>query len=521
MDLSIDGHSLTLEAIERVSRGATVGLAGHARPQIEAARAWIARLEQAGPDARVVYGINTGFGSLKSERFSVHDARRVSRNLIISHCSGTGVPFSEQVVRAATVLRANALAQGRSGVRPIVIETLLELLNRGVVPVVPSQGSLGASGDPAPLSHLAAVISRDPDIASDESSGEAWYQGERVSGAEAMRRAGLERLVLEAKEGLALNNGVQFMCAVSVLTLLEAERLLKLHDVSLAMHLDAACCVRTAFDPRIAGLRKYAGQRTVAGNVLSLLEGSTSTDSDPQRIQDAYSLRCSPQIAGAVRDGLKHVRAGLEIEVNSVTDNPLVFAEDDQVISGGNFHGDPVGLPVDYMKIVLTELGNLVERRVSRLMDRHLNHGLPPYLAARPGIDSGLMMASYTAAALASENKVLAHPASIDTIPTSENQEDIVSMGTHGARQAAEILGNVQKIVAIEFLCATQALHVRHKLSPHLHYGKGTQAAWECMRTQIQPLIRDRYVADDIAKSIELVKSGELLRAVTSVVNLA
>ncbi len=520
MEISVDGHSLTLEQVEQVSNGAHAKLASSARPQVEASRAWIARLEQAGANAPSVYGINTGFGSLKSERFSVGDARRVSRNLIISHCCGTGEPFSERVVRAATLLRANALAQGRSGARPVVIETLLELLNRHITPVVPSQGSLGASGDLAPLSHLAAVITRDPDIESDESSGEAWYQGKKVSGAEAMRRAGLDRLILEAKEGLALNNGVQFMCAVSTLTLLDAERLLKLHDIALAMHLDAACCVRTAFDVRIANLRKYSGHRTVAQNVLALLKGSTSADSDSTRIQDAYSLRCSPQIAGAVRDGLKHVRAGLEIEINSVTDNPLVFAEDDQVISGGNFHGDPVGLPVDYMKILLAELGNLSERRISRLMDRHLNYGLPPYLAAKPGIESGLMMVSYTAAALASENKVLAHPASVDTIPTSENQEDIVSMGTHGARQAAEILKNVQKIIAIELLCGAQALDVRNKISPDLKFGIGSMTAWQHIRKSIQPLERDRYLADDIAKSLDLVQSGELLNAVTNEVSL-
>ena len=520
MAISIDGLSLTLEQLERVSNGANATLADSARPQIEESRAWIARLEQAGANAPSVYGINTGFGSLKSERFSVSDARRVSRNLIISNCCGTGDPFPERVVRAATLLRANALAQGRSGARPVVIETLLELINRKVVPVVPSQGSLGASGDLAPLSHLAAVITRDPDVESDESSGEAWFGGECVSGAEAMRRAGIPRLILEAKEGLALNNGVQFMCALSCLTLLDAERLLKLHDVALAMHLDAACGVRTAFDVRIANLRKYSGHRTVAQNVLNLLEGSTCADSDPTRIQDAYSLRCSPQIAGAVRDGLKHVRAGLEIEINSVTDNPLVFAADDQVISGGNFHGDPVGLPVDYMKILLTELGNLSERRVSRLMDRHLNFGLPPYLANKPGIESGMMMASYTAAALASENKVLAHPASVDTIPTSENQEDIVSMGTHGARQAAEILKNVQKIIAIELLCGAQALDMRKKKSPDLNFGQGSESARSFIRNHIKPLERDRYLADDIAKSLELVQSGELLQAVEQTVPL-
>ncbi|NUO18346.1 histidine ammonia-lyase [bacterium] len=520
MVISVDGHSLTLELVEQVSNGAHVKLASTAVPQIEASRAWIARLEQAGANAPKVYGINTGFGSLKSEQFSVSDARRVSRNLIISHCSGTGEPFGERVVRAATLLRANALAQGRSGVRPIVIETLLEMLNRNVVPVVPSQGSLGASGDLAPLSHLAAVLSRDPNSDGDESSGAAWFNGEKLSGAAAMRKAGIPRLILEAKEGLALNNGVQFMSAVSALTLLDAERLTLLHDIALAMHLDSVCGVRTAFDSRIAGLRKYAGHQRVAQNVLRLLAGSTSVDSDPARIQDAYSLRCAPQIAGAVRDGLQHVRAGLEVEINSVTDNPLVFAHDNQVLSGGNFHGDPVGLRVDYMKVLLAELGNISERRISRLMDRHLNFGLPPYLAAKPGIESGLMMASYTAAALASENKVLAHPASVDSIPTSENQEDIVSMGTHGARQAAEILNNVQKIVAIELLCGAQALDVRRKQSPNLKFGVGSEAAWAKIRKHIRPLERDRYLADDIAESLELVRSGDLLREVQSAVEV-
>lgn len=468
-----------------------------------------------------MYGINTGFGSLKSERFSISEARLVSRNLIVSHSAGTGEPFAPAVTRSAMLLRANAMAPGHSGVRRIVVETLLAMLNKGVVPIVPSQGSLGASGDLAPLSHLALVLSRDPHREDgDANSGEAWFNGAAMSGRQAMAQAKIERLVLEAKEGLALNNGVQYMTALAVLAVLDAEALLKLHDIAVAMHVDAACGVRHAFDARIAAIRQYQGHAQVAQNVLDLLEDSSFADSDSLRIQDAYSIRCSPQIAGAVRDAVAHVRAGLEIEINSVTDNPLIFPDQDESLSGGNFHGDPVGLRVDYLKTVLTELGNLSERRINRLMDRNHNYGLPPYLSRHPGIESGMMMASYTAAALASENKVLAHPASVDSIPTSENQEDIVSMGTHGARQATEILRNVETIIAIELLCAAQALDLRTEKTSG-QFGRGTAIAHRIIREHIPTLEHDRQMSDDIASAVSLIRNGELLKAVEAEIELA
>lgn len=521
MDISVDGHSLTLEQVEQVAYGARAQFAESARAQVEASREWIASLERRGDAAPAVYGINTGFGSLKSTRFGIQEARQVSYNLIISHCCGTGAPFPHEVVRSAMLLRANSLANGYSGVRPLVIETLLGMLNQGVTPEVPSQGSLGASGDLSPLSHMALVMIQSPNGVAN-SSGHAWLNGERLSGEEAMRRAGLERIVLEAKEGLALNNGVQFMCALSVLTVLQAEQLVKLHDVALAMHLDAVRGAGAAFDERIAVLRRYTGHATTSRNVLALLDGSTCLNADAVRIQDAYSLRCAPQIAGAVRDGLRHVREGLEIEVNSVTDNPLIFAQNSESLSGGNFHGDPVGLRADYMKTLLAELGNLCERRVARLMDRNLNDGLGPYLMPTEyaGKNSGLMMASYTAAALASENKVLAHPASVDTIPTSENQEDIVSMGTHGARQAAQILSNVQRIIAIELLCGAQALDRRRALQPDAKFGIGSRCAHEVIRTVVPTWSGDRYLAADIDAVHGLVTSRKLLREVSSRVEL-
>jgi histidine ammonia-lyase len=473
----------------------------------------------AGESAPLVYGINTGFGSLKSERFSITEARLVSRNLIISHSAGTGAPFPPEVTRAAMLLRANAMAPGHSGVRVEVVNTLLEMLNRGVVPVVPSQGSLGASGDLAPLSHLALVLSRDPQEDRDNDSGEAWYNGMAMSGKQAMAQAGLTRLVLEAKEGLGLNNGVQFMTALAVLAVLNSEALLKLQDIAVAMQIEAVCGVRQAFDSRIANIRPHTGHALVSKNILTLLEGSEFADSDPERIQDAYSIRCSPQIAGAVRDGVAHVRRALEVEINSVTDNPLIFPDEDESLSGGNFHGDPIGLPVDYLKIVLTELGCLSERRINRLMDRNLNYFLTPYLSRHAGIESGLMMASYTAAALASENKVLAHPASIDSIPTSENQEDIVSMGTHGARQATEILHNVETIIAIELMCAAQAIDLRKEKSQG-KLGKGASIAHRVIREHVPTLEHDRRLSLDIEKTLGLVRSGELLRAVESEVTL-
>ncbi|MCB9366636.1 MAG: histidine ammonia-lyase [Calditrichaeota bacterium] len=521
MNISLDGHSLTLDAVERVAHGARATLTDDARKQMESSRAWIANLERRGDAAPAVYGINTGFGSLKSTVFSISEAKEVSYRLIVSHCCGTGAPFATEVVRAAMLLRANSLAQGFSGVRPVVVETLLEMLNRGVTPVVPSQGSLGASGDLSPLSHLALVMIKPPSGESPD-SGIAEYNSERLSGAEAMRRAGIERLELEAKEGLALNNGVQFMCGSALLTLQRAERLLKLQDAALAMHVDAIRGASAAFDARIAGLRKYSGHAVTAANVRGLLEGSSSADNDKGRIQDAYSIRCAPQIAGAVRDGLRHVREGLEIEINSVTDNPLIFAEDDQSLSGGNFHGDPVGLRVDYMKTLLTELGNLSERRINRFMDRTLNGGLGPYLLEdkHVGRHSGLMITSYTAAALTSENKVLAHPACVDTIPTSENQEDIVSMGTHGARHAAQILENVEHIVAIELLCAAQALDRRKQLHPVILFGKGSEAVHRAIRAVVPAWKEDHVMAGDIDTVHRLVSSGELLRQLESVVEL-
>ncbi len=520
MPVALDGHSLTLESVEKVGLGERVELATSAHKYIEQSWKWVEGLVRAGDQAPAVYGINTGFGSLKSERFSISEARRVSRNLILSHSAGVGDPLPGHIVRATMLLRANSLAQGYSGVRPVVVETLIAMLNRGVVPIVPAQGSLGASGDLAPLSHLALVVSMDSDDDREEDSGEAWLDGERMSGKHAMSKAGIARLVLEAKEGLALNNGVQVMTALAVHTLLGAERLCKIHDVALALHLEATCGVRTAFDSRIARLRPYDGQAQVARNLLMLIEGSSLVDSDRERIQDAYSIRCAPQIAGAVRDGSAHVRKQLTTELNSVTDNPLIFAEGGESLSGGNFHGDPVGLPVDYLKLLLCELGNLSERRVSRLMDRHLNHGLNPYLANRPGIESGMMIASYTASALVAESKVLAHPAAIDTIPTSENQEDIVSMGTHGARQSAEILANIETVLAIELVCAVRAIDLRLARVGRAKLGRGTQTAFEFLRKAIPALTKDRPLAGDIRIAQALVRDKSLLTEIETAVPL-
>ncbi len=520
MPVQVDGHSLTLESVSAVGKGDKALLTASAVEAMQRSWDYVSKLVSAGDSAPAVYGINTGFGSLKSERFSITEARRVSRNLILSHSAGVGEPLEEPVVRMTILLRANALAKGISGIRPVVVQTLIELLNRNVIPVIPAQGSLGASGDLAPLSHLALVLSKDPDDDREEDSGEAWFDGKRVSGKRAMELAGIERLILEAKEGLALNNGVQVMTAIAVQTLLGAQALCLTQDIALALHLEASCGVSSAFDGRIGLVRLYRGLENVSTNVRRLIAGSELVNSDPGRIQDAYSIRCAPQIAGAVRDGLFHVRQQLGTEINSVTDNPLIFALDGDSVSGGNFHGDPVGLPVDYMKILLCELGNLSERRISRLMDRHLNYGLAPYLARRPGVESGLMMASYTASALVAESKVLAHPASIDTIPTSENQEDIVSMGTHGARQAAEILRNIETVVAIELLCAAQAMDLRLEKAPNAKLGKGTRVAYDLIRSTVPALNRDRVIAGDIQAVLSLVRQGTLNQAVSDMVLL-
>ncbi|RMF27752.1 MAG: histidine ammonia-lyase [Chloroflexi bacterium] len=504
----LDGESLVLEDVIAVARGAPVALDPAARPRIErayqAVKAWV---EQ----GAVAYGITTGFGAFKDRLIPPDRVLELQRNLVRSHAAGVGRPMDEPTTRAMLLIRANTLAKGYSGVRPVLVETLIEMLNRGVHPLIPRQGSLGASGDLAPLAHLALVVMGE---------GEAIYRGEQMAGGEAMRRAGLTPLVLQAKEGLALVNGTAQMTAIGVMATYRAENLARAADIAGALSLEAMYGTPAAFDLRLHAVRPHPRQMDSARYLNRLLEGSTFTRPyDPYNIQDAYSLRCMPQVHGAVRDAIAYARWVLEIELNAATDNPLIFVDEEgraEIISGGNFHGEPVAIAMDYLTIALTELGNISERRVARLVDPSANGGLlPPFLTRHGGLESGFMLAQYTAAALCSENKALAHPASIDTIPTSANIEDHVSLGPVAARQARRVLEHVETIVGIELLCAAQAVDFRREaLGPAARLGRGTEAAYRLIRRRIPFLEQDTVLAPLIEKARELVVSGELVAAV-------
>jgi histidine ammonia-lyase len=452
-----------------------------------------------------IYGINTGFGLLANTSISAENVADLQRNLILSHSCGVGAPFSEEVVKAMMILRANALMKGHSGIRPEVIELLVELVNRGVTPLIPSQGSVGASGDLVPLAHMSAVLIGE---------GQAYYKGKLYSGAEALRLAGLQPVALEAKEGLALINGTQAMTAQGVIALYDSEVLLKTADIAASLTLEALCGIPAAFDERVHAVRAHQGQIAAAENLRRILAGSELVYSqDHGRIQDAYSLRCIPQVHGASKDAFAYVESVLNREINSVTDNPIIFPEDGDVISAGNFHGQPVALALDFLGIALAEIGNITERRIERLVNPALS-GLPPFLTERSGLNSGYMIIQYTAAALVSENKVLSHPASVDSIPTSANQEDHVSMGSVAASKLLRILTNLQNIVAIEILCACQALEFRDRcrLAP------ATKAVYDLVRGQIPPLKEDRFLEPEIKLARDLAVSGQILQAAENIV---
>ncbi len=492
--VSISGNDLTLEQLYDVAMGgAEVGLDPRARARMEASRAVIDRLVASG---RTAYGVNTGFGDLAVVRISADQIRQLQLNLVRSHACGVGAPLSEAETRAMMLLRANALAKGLSGVRSIVVDTLCGMLNRDVHPVIPSQGSVGASGDLAPLAHLAQVVIGE---------GEAIYDGEKLAGGEALRRAGVPPLALETKEGLSLLNGTQGMLALLALALREAEILVDTADVAAALSLDALRGSPTAFDERIARARPYAGHATTARNLLRLNRGSQIREShraaerDP-RVQDAYSLRCTPQVHGAVRDALAQVRETLLVELNSATDNPLVFSDTGEVLNGGNFHGQPLAMAADQLAVALATLAGISERRIEHMTNPHTS-GLPAFLTSDPGLNSGFMSAQVTAAALASECKTLAAPHSVDSIPTSGNQEDYVSMGMSAARRLRPMLDNGQKIVAIELLAACQGIDL---LAP-LCTGAEAQKAHDLARSVSPRVTADRSLAPDIAAVVQLL----------------
>ena len=516
--LPLDGEHLTIDDLVAIARSARpVSLGDNARPRIDASRAWVDDLLARGTPT--VYGINTGFGVFANVPIRADQSARLMRNLILSHSAGVGAPLDEEIVRAAIAIRANTLAKGFSGVRAVVIETLIEMLNRDVHPIIPSKGSVGASGDLAPLSHLVLVMSRDEQDRED-SSGEAIYHGERMSGKRAMELAGIPRIILQAKEGLALNNGTTVSAAMAALAVADAENLARHADIAVAMSLEAIRGLSSPFDERLNRVTGHAGQLTTAQNIRALLEGSRLIDSTT-RVQDAYSFRCAPQVVGAARDAIAHARKIVTEEINAATDNPLIFLDiegENKTRSGGNFHGEAMALVANLLSTATAEIGNISERRTFRLCSAHLNEGLPMMLVEGGGTNSGLMMAQVTAAALVSDNKTLAHPDSVDSIPTSADQEDHVSMSANAARHAREIVWNTTRILAIELIAAAQGIDLRLKnLGQHIEMlGRGTRAAHTRLRQDIAFLDRDRVLAGDIERAVELIQSGELATAVNS-----
>ncbi|MGA7222006.1 MAG: histidine ammonia-lyase [Candidatus Acidiferrales bacterium] len=495
--IQIDGENLSFELLYSiVFDGATVELAAVARKKMLASRAVVERLIESG-DA--VYGVNTGFGKLASVRITREQIGELQVNLVRSHACGMGAPLRELETRAMLALRANAIAKGFSGVRPVVAETLCAMLNAGVHPVIPSQGSVGASGDLAPLAHLAQVAIGE---------GEAIFQGRKISGGEAMRAAGIASLALEAKEGLALLNGTQGMLALLALALRDAEIAVDTADVAAALSLDALRGSPVAFDERIAEVRPYAGHATTARNLRRLNEGSTIRESHrsaekDKRVQDAYSLRCAPQVHGAVRDALVQVSAILSVELNSATDNPLVFADSGEVISGGNFHGQPLAIAADQLAVALATLAGISERRIEQMTNPQTSL-LPAFLIREAGLNSGFMILQVAAAALASEIKTQATPHSVDSIPTSANQEDYVSMGMSGARRIQPILTNLRNVLAIELLSACQGLDL---LAP-LQTGTEAQKAYAIVRAESKMVDADRSLAPDIRATERKIAAG-------------
>jgi len=496
--MEVNGQRLSLAEVSAVARGAErVSLAEAARARIEASRRVI---EQIIAENRTVYGVNTGFGKLSDVRIDPSQIRALQLNLVRSHSCGLGDPLSIEEARAMLLLRANVLALGYSGCRPIVVETLIEMLNQRVTPVIPEKGSVGASGDLAPLAHLALTAIGE---------GEAFLENQRMPSADALTRAGIAPLQLEAKEGIALLNGTQAMAAVGGLALFRAERVARLADVAGAMSLEALKGTPVAFDERIHSARPHAGQTAVAEHLRELLQDSQIREShlegDP-RVQDAYSLRCMPQVHGAVRDALSHTRRIVEIETGSATDNPLVFVGSGEVLSGGNFHGAPLALAFDYSAMAVTDLMSITERRIDRLVNPDANEDLPPFLTSDPGPASGFMMLQIVAASLLNEAKILAHPASIDNVPTDGGKEDHVSMGMTGAVKLRSIVGLAETIVAIELIAAAEGLEYRKPLRP----GVGVARAYDLVRGYVAQLAADRAMSKDIDRVSRAIRDGEI-----------
>ncbi len=508
--ISLDGNSLTVEQIVEVARrGTEVKLSPEAQVKVQASRRVVEKLLEQG---KPVYGLTTGFGALSGTRITPEDSKVLQRNLIRSHSAGVGQPSEAEVVRATMLLRANTLAKGYSGIRLETLNTLIHMINHRVHPIIPEKGSVGASGDLVPLAHMAAVLTGE---------GEAEYQGALMNGGEAMKSAGLTPVELTAKEGLALVNGTEFSKAIAILALNDGELLVANAEIASAMTLESLHGHSEALDEQLHKVRPHEGQLLTARNLRRILSNSDLVlqkgAAEDTTVHDPYSIRCIPQVVGAVRDALRYVRGTLLVEVNSATDNPLVFSEDEACLSGGNFHGQSIAIASDVLGIAMASVGNIAERRIARLMDPKLNQGLPAFLisgAGREGLNSGFMMAHVVAASLTSENKVLAHPASVDSLPTSANFEDHVSMSASAAQKAREIVGNVEKIVAIEFLCASQALDMRGGRN----LGTGTKAAHQTIRAKIGPLTSDREISHDIEAVSSMIRRRDIFDAVEAAI---
>ena len=501
--LQIDGSQLSLQDVVNVARlHEQVRLSEAGYQAVQASRH---NLELLVETNRPVYGINTGFGIFSDRRIPREESALLSRNLILSHAVGTGPGLPDEVVRAAMLVRANTLAKGYSGVRVEIIQTLLDMLNADVVPVVPSQGSLGSSGDLCPLSHLALVFTTD-EADRDEDSGQAFFHGELLSGKEAMMRAGIKRLILGPKEGLALNNGATFSAGIAALAVIDAEFLMDVADYGLSMTLEAVLGCLAAFDARLQSVRGHPGQIKVAAHVRSITAGSSLLEM-ASRIQDAYSLRCAPQVMGAARDTLDFVHGMIEREVNAATDNPLIFGPED-VLSGGNFHGEPVGMAMDYLGIAMSEVAAISERRIFRLTDGRLNSNLPAMLVDNPGaagLNSGLMMPQYTAASLVLENQTLAGPDSVRSLPTSAEQEDHNANSMTAARHAREILENTTHVLAIELYTAARALDLRLRDHPDASLGIGTRSVFSRIRQEVSYQPGDAWWGPEIQRVHEMI----------------
>ncbi|MBE9571963.1 MAG: histidine ammonia-lyase [Proteobacteria bacterium] len=500
--LGVDG--MTMEDLVAIARyEAKVRLTEESEKRILSTRKLIEHWVQ---EEKIIYGVTTGFGALSDVIISKEDTWQLQENILMSHAAGVGNALDKETVRAVMALRIKDLARGRSGIRLKTVNHLIKILNRGICPVVPEKGSVGASGDLAPLAHLCLVLI---------GQGEVFYKDQRISGMEALRKCGMEPIQLEAGEGLALVNGTQVMTAIGGLAVYDSLKLAKMSDIAAAMSLEVLMGSRTEFDPRIHRVRPHPGQAAAADNMSRITQNSgiISSHKDCSRVQDAYTLRCSPQVHGASKDAINYALNVVKTEMNSSTNNPLFFPESEEFLLGGNFHGQPVALAMDFLCMAVSELANISERRIERLLNPKLS-GLPAFLVSDGGLNSGFMITQYTAAALVSENKVLSHPACVDSIPTSANKEDHVSMGTISARKCREVVKNTEQVIAIELLCSAQAMD----LFTNIKAGEGTLVTYKAIRDAIPHLDKDRILSKDIETMMHLMRSGKIIEEVEKVV---